>query len=75
METRLSEIQDGKATAIIRAANSAHREKQTLCIGVQWNLVSSEDLVDIVTVSRSSRMSSIITDERFESVSEGRLFL
>jgi len=50
METRLSEIQNGQAADIIARVDHTHRASGTWCVGVQWDLVGSEDLVDIVKV-------------------------
>lgn len=49
MEKRLSEIQDGEAANIIRRVDAIHRTSETWCVGVQWDLASGEDLIDIVT--------------------------
>jgi Fanconi-associated nuclease 1 len=50
MEKRLSDIAAGEAVNLIRGVDSMHRPSGTWCVGVRWDLFSSEDLVDIVTV-------------------------
>jgi hypothetical protein len=49
-EKRLDEIKQGKAREIIRTVDLQHRDVQTLCIGVRWDLVEKEDLENIVEV-------------------------
>lgn len=49
-ENRLDEIKQGKAREIIRGVDSRHRNEQTLCVGVRWDLVEREDLENIVEV-------------------------
>lgn len=51
MEKRLSAIEAGKGADLVRAVDAEHRASKTWCVGVQWDLFSSEDLVDIVTVN------------------------
>ena len=50
-DKRLVEIKQGKAREIIRNVGSKHRDYQTLCVGVNWDLVEKEDLENIVEVS------------------------
>ncbi|KAL4077221.1 VRR-NUC domain-containing protein [Scleroderma yunnanense] len=59
METRLSEIQNGEAADIISRVDCTHRASETWCVGVQWDLVSSEDLVDIVKCIGGEALSVI----------------
>ncbi|KAI6045618.1 hypothetical protein EDC04DRAFT_3104166 [Pisolithus marmoratus] len=49
MEKRLSEIKDGEAASIIRRVDAMHRTSGTWCVGVQWDLISGEDMLDMVT--------------------------
>ena len=49
-EKRLDEIKQGKAREIVRSVDLQHRDEQTLCAGVRWDLVESEDLENIVEV-------------------------
>lgn len=49
IEKRLSEIKGGNAVNIIQRVDAMHRTSETWCVGVQWDLVSSEDVLDIVT--------------------------
>lgn len=49
-DKRLAEIKQGKAREILRDADLKHRDGQTLCAGVRWNLVEREDLENIVEV-------------------------
>lgn len=49
-DKRLAEIKQGKAREIIRDIDSKHRDDQTLCVGVKWDLVEREDLENIVEV-------------------------
>ncbi|KAF9246229.1 VRR-NUC domain-containing protein [Melanogaster broomeanus] len=59
METRLSDIEAGEAANIIRQVDSVHRASGTWCVGVRWDLFSSEDLVDIVTCIGGKALSVI----------------
>ena len=52
-EKRLDEIKQGKAREIIRDVYLRHRDDQTLCVGVRWDLVEGEDLENIVEVRDS----------------------
>ena len=49
-DKRLAEIKQGKAREIVRSVDSNHRDDQTLCVGVKWDLVEREDLENIVEV-------------------------
>ena len=49
-EKRLEEIKQGKAREIIRNVDLRHREDQTLCVGVRWDLIEREDLENVVEV-------------------------
>lgn len=49
-DKRLTEIKEGKAREIIRNVDWKHRDEQTLCVGVRWDLVEREDLENIVEV-------------------------
>lgn len=51
MEQRLTAIEAGNGTDLIRQVDAEHRASGTWCVGVQWDLFSSDDLVDIVTVN------------------------
>jgi Fanconi-associated nuclease 1 len=50
-EKRLDDIKQGRAREIIRSVDLTHRDKQTLCVGVRWDLVGREELENIVEVS------------------------
>ena len=50
-EKRLTEIKQGKAREIIRNVDSKHRDNQTLCIGVKWDLIEKEDLENVAEVN------------------------
>lgn len=49
-EKRLDEIKQGRAREIIRSVDLKHRDVQTLCVGVRWDLVEREELENIVEV-------------------------
>ena len=49
-DKRLAEVKQGKAREIIRNVGRKHRDDQTLCIGVRWDLVEIEELENIVEV-------------------------
>jgi len=49
-DKRLAEIKQGKAREIIRNVDTKHRDDQTLCVGVKWDLVEREDLENVVEV-------------------------
>lgn len=50
IDERLQEIQDGKAREILEKHDKAHRDYATICVGVNWEVCSREDLLDIVDV-------------------------
>ncbi|KAF9792817.1 VRR-NUC domain-containing protein [Thelephora terrestris] len=65
-EKRLEEIKQGKAREIIRTVDLQHRDVQTLCIGVRWDLVEKEDLENIVEYFGGEQLceiSRIISEE------------
>jgi hypothetical protein len=47
---RLLEIQDGKAREILEKHDNTYRDKAIMCVGVNWEFCSREDLLDIVDV-------------------------
>lgn len=51
IDTRLKEIREGQARAILERHDDAYREKDVRCVGVQWNICGKQDLVEIVEVS------------------------
>lgn len=51
MEQRLAAIEAGKGADLVREVDAKHRASKTWCVGVQWDMFNSEDLVDIVTVN------------------------
>ncbi|KAI9571252.1 VRR-NUC domain-containing protein [Boletus coccyginus] len=59
MEKRLAAIEAGKSADLIRNVDAEHRTSETWCVGVQWDLFSSEDLVDIVTCIGGKALSVI----------------
>lgn len=50
IDERLQEIQDGKAREILEKHDNAHRDNAIICVGVNWEVCSKEDLLDIVNV-------------------------
>ncbi|KAK2466657.1 hypothetical protein APHAL10511_000915 [Amanita phalloides] len=48
IEARLEEIRDGNARKILLRHDDQHREKQTMCVGLRWDMCESADLVEIV---------------------------
>jgi len=50
IEARLEEIRNGGAREILEPRDEQHREKQTICVGLQWDLCGRSDLVQIVEV-------------------------
>ena len=50
IEARLAEISDGMGPEILLRHDEQHREKETWCVGLSWDLCEREDLVDIVKV-------------------------
>ncbi|KIJ16849.1 hypothetical protein PAXINDRAFT_98635 [Paxillus involutus ATCC 200175] len=73
MEKRLSDIAAGEAVNLIRGVDSMHRPSGTWCVGVRWDLFSSEDLVDIVTCIGGKALSVIcrVLCEDYASRSSG----
>jgi fanconi-associated nuclease 1 len=50
IELRLKEIACGEAWNIVRIADERERPKQTWCIGLKWELFTSDDLMHITQV-------------------------
>lgn len=63
MEERLAAIEAGKGVDLVRDADAKNRASETWCVGVHWDLFSSEDLVAIITVN-----SFQIPDDRISSL-------
>ncbi|KAF8559868.1 hypothetical protein OG21DRAFT_1431070 [Imleria badia] len=59
MDERLAVIEAGKAANLVRDVDTNHRASGTWCVGVQWDLFSTEDLVDIVTCIGGPALSVI----------------
>ncbi|KAG8217794.1 putative fanconi-associated nuclease 1 [Butyriboletus roseoflavus] len=59
MEKRLAAIEAGKGADLVRAVDAEHRASGTWCVGVRWDLFSSQDLVDIVTCIGGKALSVI----------------
>jgi Fanconi-associated nuclease 1 len=53
IDARLEEIKCRKEREILESPDNAHREKNTWCVGVQWDICQKQDLVEIVEVSIS----------------------
>jgi fanconi-associated nuclease 1 len=51
IDIRLEEIRQGQAREILEKHDDAYREKDTWCVGVQWDICTKQDLVEIVEVS------------------------
>ena len=56
-EKRLEAIKQGKAREILRDIDSRHRDEQTVCAGVRWDLVEREDLENIVEVRKNLNLA------------------
>ena len=50
IEARLEEIRNGGAREILELRDEQHREKQTICVGLRWDICGRSDLVQIVEV-------------------------
>lgn len=50
IEKRLQELRDGQGPAIIAEFDDRERSKQTLCVGVRWDMFEKTDLVEIAEV-------------------------
>ncbi|KAF8163679.1 VRR-NUC domain-containing protein [Crassisporium funariophilum] len=48
IDARITEIVDGRGLEILQRHDDLYREKGTWCIGVNWDLCSREDLLEIV---------------------------
>lgn len=55
IQARLDELKndDGAARRIIQAVDVRERDRETWCVGVQWDLFGRDDLMEIGDVSRS----------------------
>jgi hypothetical protein len=54
IDKRLEEVRQGQTREILEKHDDAHREKNTWCVGVQWDICTKQDLVEIVEVGRPS---------------------
>lgn len=48
IETRLAELEAGKARDILVAVDEKERPRKTVCIGLRWDMFSTDDMCDIV---------------------------
>ncbi|EMD38241.1 hypothetical protein CERSUDRAFT_93772 [Gelatoporia subvermispora B] len=48
VEDRLTDLKAGKALQLVEDVCAQHEETGTLCVGVRWDLFTSEDLIQIV---------------------------
>ncbi|EHA49148.1 coiled-coil domain-containing protein MTMR15 [Pyricularia oryzae 70-15] len=55
---RLVEIANGGAASILRAVDSAHRERRTCVVGLNWDF-ALEDLVELVDCFRGEALAAI----------------
>lgn len=65
-EQRLDEIKQGKAREIISGIYSRHQDKETLCVGVRWDLVERghlEDIVEYFGGDQLCEISQIISED------------
>ena len=49
-DARLREITEGQGTQIVERFYDQHYERQTMCVGVRWDLFERQDLVEISKV-------------------------
>ena len=59
IEARLAEIRDGRGPDILQRHDEEYRERETLCVGLRWELCERADLVDIVKVCILLRLVQI----------------
>ncbi|KAF8237701.1 hypothetical protein L208DRAFT_1388872 [Tricholoma matsutake] len=59
IDTRLDEIKQGQAREVLERHDDAHREKNTWCAGVQWDICGKQDLVEIVECLGGESLSII----------------
>lgn len=57
IENRLDEICGNNARKIIQNVDDEHRERETWCLGVRWDLFPQEDLLEIAEVREDSEDS------------------
>ncbi|PFH51675.1 hypothetical protein AMATHDRAFT_58424 [Amanita thiersii Skay4041] len=48
IEERIEQIRDGYAREILEKHDQQHRDRQTFCIGLRWDICEATDLVEIV---------------------------
>lgn len=49
-ETRLREIREGKAKEYLTRHDDRYRPKQTMCIGLRWDVCEQKQLLEILEV-------------------------
>lgn len=49
----MAEIEEGKALTILEKFDTQHREQQTWCVGLSWDVCDRDELAEIVEVSVS----------------------
>jgi hypothetical protein len=64
IEQRLLEIKDGMARSILEKHDDKHREKKTLCVGVQWDMCEKQDLLEIVEVRYQLRIYNPLVNSK-----------
>jgi fanconi-associated nuclease 1 len=75
IEARLAQIEKGGAGAILERTDEEHREMDTWCVGVRWDLFSREELLEIVEVGCLPFACVSITSQHvYYSASEANLF-
>jgi len=73
IDDRLSEIREGKAPELLEANDNRHRETETWCVGVRWDLCGKQDFLDIIDCLGPTPLSEIcrIISEDYSSRASG----
>lgn len=61
IEARLKDIEQGKGPEFVNKHDAAHRERNNLCVGVNWERYGRQELLEIVNVSGPSSFLLIKT--------------
>ena len=58
IKTRIQELQDGCAAKILKEVDDRERCRNTWCVGIKWNLLSQEELLDVIEVRETSLIAA-----------------
>ncbi|KJA24271.1 hypothetical protein HYPSUDRAFT_200765 [Hypholoma sublateritium FD-334 SS-4] len=72
IDDRLREIRDGKAKEIVRRHDDKYREKRTMCLCVNWDFCTRDDLMEMIEASNFILTFNLETNLQFFPDYRGR---